>query len=163
MPFFVFILLIIIVRIGELLLSKRNEKWLLTHGAIEYGSGHYPYIVALHASFFISLVIEYCSRHNTSYSLEFLILYLLVLVCKAWVILSLGKFWNVKIYHIPNVPLVKNGPYKFIKHPNYILVVTEIAIIPLIFHLYYTAVIFSILNAIVLCIRIREENKVLQE
>ena len=85
-----------------------------------------------------------------------------MLAFKVWVIMSLGKFWNTKIYHIPNLPLVRKGPYKFIKHPNYLIVIAEIAIIPLTFHLYYTAIIFTILNAIMLSVRIKEENKVLE-
>jgi len=81
---------------------------------------------------------------------------------KIWIILSLGKFWNTKIYHIAKAPLIIKGSYKYFKHPNYLVVIAEIMVIPLIFHLFYTALIFSILNAIMLYVRIREENKVLK-
>ena len=162
MVFFVFISYVILLRIGELLLSKRNEKWLLQNGAVEYGKKHYPFIVALHTLFIISLIIEYSTQHTASFSLFFIILYFLILVFKAWVILSLGKFWNTKIYHISNLPLVKKGPYKYLKHPNYMIVIAEIAVIPLIFNLYYTAITFSLLNAIMLFTRIKEENRTLQ-
>lgn len=162
MAFILFILFIILLRIGELILSRRNEIWLLDNGAVEYGQKHYPYIVALHVLFIVSLIIEYSTTQTTTFSLFFMLLYFLFLSCKVWVITSLGKFWNTKIYHIPDLPLIKNGMYKYVKHPNYLIVIAEIAIIPLVFHLYYTAVAFTVLNAIMLFVRVKEENKVLK-
>jgi len=90
----------------------------------------------------------------------FLLIFLAVLSFKFWALSSLGKYWNTKIYRVPGVYPVKKGPYKFLKHPNYMEVVCEIAVIPLVFHLYYTAIIFTILNAIMLTVRITVENKV---
>jgi len=162
MIFSLFIILFILLRIGELLLSKRNEKWLLQNGAIEYGSEHYPWMVLLHAGFIVALVIEYVTKPINSYSLVLIVLYFLLIVFKAWIILTLGKFWNTKIYRVKNFSLIKKGMYKYIKHPNYLIVVAEIAIIPLAFHLYYTAVVFSLLNLMMLSVRIKEENKALQ-
>lgn len=161
MAFILFISLIILLRIGELILSKRNEKWLLQNGAIEYGQKHYPLIVALHVLFIISLIIEYSMKRTVSYNFFLLVLYFLLLVFKTWVILSLGKFWSTKIYRIPNYPLIKKGLYRYFRHPNYMIVVIEIAVIPLIFYLYFTAAIFTLFNAIMLSVRIKEENKVL--
>ena len=162
MVFILFISFIILLRIGELILSRRNEIWLLQNGAIEYGQKHYPYIVALHVLFIGSLIIEYSAKQTVSFSLFFLILYFLLLSFKAWVITSLGKFWNTKIYHISGFPLIKKGVYKYVKHPNYLVVIAEIAIIPLVFHLYFTAIAFTVLNAIMLSVRVKEENKVLK-
>jgi len=162
MAFILFISFIILLRIGELILSRRNEIWLLQNGAIEYGQKHYPYIVALHALFIVSLIIEYSTKQTASFSQFFFVLYFLLISFKAWVITSLGKFWNTKIYHISGFPLMKNGVYKYIKHPNYLIVIAEIAVIPLVFHLYYTAIAFTVLNAIMLSVRIKEENKVLK-
>jgi methyltransferase len=162
MLFILFISFVILLRIGELVLSKSNEKWLLRNGAVEYGQKHYPFIVALHALFIISVVCEYYSQTNPTYSLSFIIFYVVLIVFKTWVILSLGKFWNTRIYHIQNFPLIKKGPYNYLKHPNYLIVVAEIAVIPLIFHLYYTAITFTLLNSVMLFIRIKEENKALQ-
>lgn len=162
MVFILFISFIILLRIGELLLSKRNEKWLIQNGAVEYGQRHYPFIVALHVLFVIAVIFEYSRQSSPTFSLFFIIFYVALLVFKTWVILSLGKFWNTRIYHISNFPLKKNGPYKYFKHPNYLIVVAEIAVIPLIFHLYYTAITFSLLNSIILFVRIKEENKALQ-
>lgn len=162
MTFILFISFVILLRIGELLLSKKNEKWLLQNGAVEYGKNHYPFIVTLHVLFIISLIFEYSMQQTVSYSLFLLVFYFLLLVFKTWVILSLEKFWNTKIYHIPNIPLIKKGPYKYFKHPNYMVVIAEIAVIPLAFHLYYTAITFTLLNMIMLSVRIKEENKALQ-
>lgn len=162
MVFAVFILFLLLLRLGELLLARRNERWLLAHGAVEYGRRHYPYIVALHVLFFISLVTEYVFTSNGSYSIPLLVLYFLLLAFKAWTVFSLGRYWNTKIFRIPGCPLVKKGPYLFIKHPNYLIVIAEIALIPLIFHLYITAVVFSILNGLMLSVRIRKENKALK-
>ena len=159
MAFILFISFVILLRIGELVLSKSNEKWLLRNGAVEYGQKHYPFIVALHLLFIISLIIEYNTKQTVSFSIFLLLFYFLLIAFKTWVILSLGKFWNTRIYHIPGIPLVKKGPYSYFKHPNYLIVVAEIVVIPLIFHLYFTAITFTLLNAILLFIRIKEENK----
>jgi methyltransferase len=161
MAFILFISLIILLRIGELLLSKSNGRWLVQNGAQEYGRKHYPYIVLLHFFFLVSLVVEYSWKQPTGYSMFLMLFYFLLLAFKAWVIGSLGKYWNTRIFHIPNIPLIKSGPYQYFKHPNYLIVILEIAIIPLIFQLYVTAILFSVLNAIMLSVRIREENKAL--
>ena len=162
MAFTLLILFVIFLRIGELILSRSNEKWLLQNGAVEYGNKHYPFIVTLHVLFIISLIIEYATRQTISFNVFILFFYFILLTFKTWVIISLGKFWNTKIYHIPNTPLIKKGPYKYFKHPNYLIVIAEITVIPMIFQLYYTAITFSLFNAIILFVRIKEENKVLQ-
>ena len=163
MYFTIFISFLIIQRLSELYIARRNEKWLLQNGAIQYGQSHYPFMVAMHTFFIISLIVEYNLRGGTVISLGFLIAFLLVLAFKFWALSSLGKYWNTKIYRIPGVYPVKKGPYKFLRHPNYMEVVCEIAIIPLVFNLYYTAIIFTVLNAIMLSVRIRVENKVWAE
>lgn len=162
MVFAVFIVFLILLRVGELLLARRNERWLLQHGAVEYGRKHYLYIVMLHALFFVSLITEYIFTSTGYYSIPLLVLYFLLLAFKVWTILSLGKFWNTKIFRISGYPLVKKGPYRFMKHPNYVIVIAEIALIPLIFHLYITAIVFSLLNGLMLYVRIREEDKALR-
>jgi len=162
MVFILFISFVILLRIGELVLSKRNEKWLIQNGAVEYGQKHYLFIVALHGLFISSVIFEYFRQQDPEFSIVLIIFYLILLAFKFWIILSLGKFWNTKIYHIPNIPLIKEGPYKFLKHPNYLIVIAEIAVIPMIFHLYFTAITFTLLNAIMLFVRIKEENKALQ-
>jgi methyltransferase len=161
MAFILFISFVILLRIAELTLSKSNEKWLLQNGAVEYGQRHYPFIVALHILLIISMIFEYSRQSDPNFSLFFIIFFFILLAFKTWVICSLGKFWNTRIYHIPNIPLIKNGPYLHFKHPNYMIVIAEIMVIPMIFNLYYTAISFTLLNAIMLFIRIKEENKAL--
>ncbi len=161
MAFAYFIISLIILRLAELVYARRNAKWLLQHGAVEHGAEHYPFIVLLHVLFLSGLILEYCWQAPVPFNRVFFMLFLLCLVFKGWVLISLGKFWNTRIYRIPNFPLVKAGPYRFFKHPNYIIVVAEILIIPMIFNLYYSAVVFSVLNAIMLQIRIKAENRAL--
>jgi len=163
MLFVVFIIFLVTQRMTELYISKRNERWLLSQGAIEYGREHYPYIVALHTLFIVSLIVEYYLSGGQPMSYIFLLLFILLLTFKYWVLSSLGLYWNTRIYRVPGAVAVRKGPYKLFKHPNYVDVVLEIAIIPLVFHLYYTALIFSVLNAIMLFVRIRVENKVWAE
>jgi methyltransferase len=146
---------------GEMILSRRNEAWLLQHGAIETGQRHYPVIIVLHVLFFASLIVEYSVKQTITFNVFLLIPFFILQAAKIWIVFSLGKFWNTKIYRIPDAPLIKRGPYRYFKHPNYMIVVIEIAVIPLMFQLVYTAIVFSILNAIVLTIRIYEENKVI--
>lgn len=161
MYFFLFISFLILLRLVELLVAKRNEKWLRENGAVEYGQKHYPVIVLLHVGFFVSLIIEYLSKSPQTPVDILLFIFIALIVLKIQIISSLGKYWNTKIFHISGVPLVRKGMYKYFKHPNYFIVICEIAIIPLIFHLYVTAIVFSLLNAAMLSVRIREENKIL--
>ena len=163
MYFLLFISFLIILRLSELWVAKRNEIWLRANGAVEYGKKHYPFIVLLHVGFILSLVIEYLLKAAETPNYFLLVLFLALIAFKMQIIYSLGKYWNTKIFHISGVPLVRKGLYKYIKHPNYFIVVSEIAVIPLIFHLYVTAIVFSLLNAIMLSIRIKEENKILKE
>ena len=161
MWFILFISFIVLQRIAELIIAKRNENWLRKQGAIEYGHDHYSLIVLLHTVFILSLIAEYLYSGTSYPDLAFLSIYLVLVIAKVWVIASLGRYWNTKILRVPNAALVTKGPYRYVKHPNYIIVIGEIAIIPVVFHLYYTAIIFTILNAFMLRIRIIEENKVL--
>ena len=161
MIFILFISFVVLIRFAELIHSNRNEKWLLDNGAFEYGQKHYPFIVLLHILFILSLIVEYTIMHPVTFSLLLMISYFLILGVKAWVIFTLGKYWNTKIYHIPDTPVIRKGFYQYFKHPNYLIVIIEVALIPCIFQLYYTAIIFSILNLIMLSIRIKVENKVL--
>lgn len=160
MYFIPFISFLILQRLTELYISKRNEKWLLSQGAVEYGREHYPFMVGMHTLFICSIVAEYYLVGDRQMDYLFLGLFILLLLFKFWVLSSLGTYWNTRIYRVPGAGPVKKGPYKLFKHPNYVDVVCEIAIIPLVFHLYYTAVIFTVLNAITLTVRIRVENKV---
>ena len=159
MNFIYFIIFIIGQRLLELVIAKHNEKWIRKQGALEYGQKHYSSIVLLHTFFIIALTIEYWYRGG-HFNRVFMIIFLILLLLKIWTIFSLGKYWNTKILKIPHSVFVKKGPYKYFKHPNYFIVVCEFVVIPLVFNLYLTAIIFSALNAIMLMVRIREEEKV---
>ncbi|WP_159517175.1 isoprenylcysteine carboxyl methyltransferase family protein [Sunxiuqinia indica] len=163
MAFVLFISFLILLRLSELLIARRNEIWLRANGAVEYGKKHYPFIVLLHLAFMLSLVIEYLLKPTETPDYFLLALLLALIAVKMHIIYSLGRYWNTKILHIAGVPLVRKGLYKYFKHPNYFIVISEIAVIPLIFHLYVTAIVFSVLNAIMLFIRIKAENKILKQ
>ncbi|MFZ1321365.1 MAG: isoprenylcysteine carboxylmethyltransferase family protein [Ignavibacteria bacterium] len=161
----IIISIVILQRLTELVISKRNEKWLLANGAVEYGGSHYKYIVLLHTLFFLSMIFEfYFIKRESEFNVInyfFLVFFLILQTARISVLFSLGKYWNTKIYRIPNSPLIKTGLYKYLKHPNYAIVICELFAIPMIFDLYYTAIIFSVLNGVMLYFRISEENKVL--
>ena len=145
-------------RIGELRLAARNTRRLLAAGAHEAGAGHYGLIVGLHALWLGGLWVLAWGR---PVSWPFLALFLLLQVLRAWVLISLGPRWTTRIIVAPGEPLVTRGPYRFVRHPNYLVVIGEIAILPLVFGLLWYAVLFSILNVGVLWIRIRAEERAL--
>ncbi len=157
---------LIIQRLVELSISSRNVRAMLKEGGIEYGKEHYKYIVVMHSLFIISMLTEYLLRDHygklNDISYLFLVFFIFLQAMRVWVITSLGKFWSTRIIRVPGSELVKKGPYKFLKHPNYLVVSLEIFCLPMIFGLYYTAAIFTILNALILYMRIKEENKALK-
>ena len=160
MAFIFVISFLVLQRLAELVIARSNERWLLKKGAVEYGHDHYKWIVLMHTAFIASLILDYLWRDSVTVNYFFLAVYFVLVAVKAWVIYSLGRYWNTKIFRVPGTPPVRRGLYKFIKHPNYVIVVLELLIIPLIFGLFVTAAIFTVLNAMVLSIRIKEENKV---
>lgn len=161
--FWFFLLFLAIQRVAELIHARKNEYLLKQKGAVEYDSRGYLVIVAMHFLFFISLIIEniYADRGFNRLSLLFFIVFIAAQILRYWAISSLGKFWNTKILVLHEESLVTKGPYRYIKHPNYIAVITEMAAIPLIFSCYITAFIFSVLNFLLLLRRIRIEEEAL--
>jgi methyltransferase len=159
--FVLFMILLILLRLGELFLARRNGKRVLERGAVEYGRSHYPYMVALHVLFLVSCLLEGSLKPVLTFQSTFFVLFIICVLLKVWTIVALGDYWNTRIYRVPDAVLIVGGPYKYLKHPNYIIVIVEIAAIPLCFGLYVTALVFSILNAIMLYVRIKEENKAL--
>jgi len=161
--FIIFITVVIVQRISELILAKNNEKYLKSNGAIEYDNRGYKYIVLMHNLFFISVIAEFVflERQLNEYWKVLLIIFICTQLIRYCAIFTLGKRWNTKILVLPNTEPIRSGVYKYLKHPNYIAVIIEIAVIPLLFSCYYTAVVFSILNLIVLQRRIRIEEEAL--
>ena len=154
----VILALVTLQRLGELWLSNRNTSRLIAQGAHEVGASHYPLIVAVHAAWLAALWWFAPGQPVNGF---WLALYVLLQVARIWVLASLGPRWTTRIIVLPSAPLVKAGPYRFVSHPNYVVVAGEIAVLPLVFGLWPIAVIFSALNAAVLAIRIREENRAL--
>jgi methyltransferase len=145
-------------RLGELWLSRRNTRRLLAEGAREYGASHYPLIVLVHALWLITLWWLAPSRQIDAF---WLAIFVLIELARIWVLASIGRRWTTRIIVLPDAGLVRRGPYRFVDHPNYMVVIAEIAALPLVFGLPVIALIFTILNAGVLSIRVREENRAL--
>ena len=145
-------------RLVELWLSNRNTRALLVAGAVEHAPGHYPLIVGLHAGWLAAL---WWLSPGRPVDLALLALFALLQLGRLWVLRTLGRRWTTRIVTLPGEPLVATGPYRFARHPNYIIVVGEIALLPLVFGLWQVALLFTALNAAVLAIRIRAENRAL--
>ena len=154
----VILALVTVQRLGELMVSKRNTRRLLDHGAREHGAAHYPLIVALHTAWLASLWWLGVSRPIDPF---WLAVFILIEIGRIWVFASLGQRWTTRIIVVPGETLVRRGPYRFLNHPNYAVVVAEIGVLPLVFGLWKVALLFSLLNAAVLTLRIRQENHAL--
>ena len=164
----IFVLAVTLVaaqRLLELVLARRNERRARARGAVERGRGHYPFIVALHTLWLVSTLVEGILRgpELPVFWPVPLALFLLVQPLRYWALFSLGESWNTKILVVPGARPVRRGPYRYLNHPNYVVVVVEILSFPLIFGAWVTALVFTVLNAAVLYVRIREENRALAE
>jgi methyltransferase len=145
-------------RLLEMQLAEAHSRKLLADGAVEHGRDHYAFIVALHATWLAAL---WWWAPGQPISIPFLVAFALLQAGRIWVIRSLGERWTTRIIVKPGTPLVRRGPYRFVNHPNYMIVTGEIAVLPLVFGLWEIALVFSLLNAIVLIVRIRAENQAL--
>lgn len=166
MLFFIVISFIIAQRLTELMIAKRNELKLKELGGYEVGMSHYKIVVALHTLFFFSLILEGYFIRDVLLSgwQALLILFVLLQVIRIWTIRSLGMYWNTKIIILPGAAPIIKGPYRWIRHPNYLIVILELLIIPLMFQAYVTALCFTILNIFLLLkIRIPQEEQALQK
>lgn len=147
-------------RLAELILAERNTRRLLARGAYEVAPGHYPFIVAIHAGWLVAL---WLLGPGPPVKLAPLLLFALLQIGRIWVIATLGERWTTRIIILPGAPLIRAGPYRIVDHPNYLIVIAEIAVLPLVFGLPEVAVLFTLLNAAVLWVRIRDENRALAE
>lgn len=152
--------LVTLQRLMELVLARRNTRILIAHSGIEIGAGHYPLIVTLHAAWLAGL---WALAWNRPIDLALLGVFAGLQALRLWVLVSLGERWTTRIIIVPGLPLVRKGPYRFLRHPNYLIVAAEILVLPLAFGLIAFAVLFSMLNAVVLAVRIRTENRALQD
>ncbi len=141
----------------ELVYSARNTRRLRQRGAVEVAPGHYPFIVAVHAAWLVTL---WALGWDEQVSIPWLVAYIVLQGLRLWILVSLGQRWTTRILVLAE-PLVLRGPYRVLRHPNYLLVVLEIAVVPLALGLPWLALLFSLLNAAVLFVRIREEDRAL--
>ncbi|KQL53750.1 isoprenylcysteine carboxyl methyltransferase [Heyndrickxia shackletonii] len=163
MFFVIFISVIIIQRIVELWIAKKNEIWIKKQGGVEAGKNHYKLMVLIHSCFILSLLAEVFGLKRSLIANWWILIALFILsqIGRVWVIISLGRFWNTKILVLPDAKIIKKGPYRWLKHPNYIIVTLELIIIPLLFQAYYTLIAFFIFNLLILSVRIPTEERML--
>ncbi|WNF36212.1 isoprenylcysteine carboxylmethyltransferase family protein [Bacillaceae bacterium IKA-2] len=163
--FYLFVFIVISQRFIEIIISKRNGHLIKARGGFEVGAEHYKFIVITHVCFFISLLAEVTiSRPSfVSWVIIPFCIFLIAQFGRVWALSSLGDFWNTRIMILPGANVVAKGPYKYIRHPNYLIVVIEIAMLPLMFQAYWTALIFSIINGVILALRISVEEHALRE
>lgn len=150
--------LVTLERLAELWLARRNTRALLAQGALEFSPGHYPLIVLLHAFWLAGL---WWWGWQQPLNMAWLAIFILLQILRVWVLTTLGPRWTTRIIVQPGLSLVASGPYRWISHPNYVVVVGEIAVLPLCVGLSVYALVFSLANAAVLAIRVRAENSAL--
>jgi methyltransferase len=153
------VLLVALQRVIEVVYARRNERRLRAAGGIEVGRRHYPLFFVLHGAWLLALLVSVPANAPVHWPL--LMLFAGLQVARLWVIATLGPAWTTRIITLPGAPLVTRGPYRWTRHPNYLIVAAEIAVLPLAFGAWALAVVFSIANAVLLAHRIRTENRAL--
>jgi len=158
----VFVLLVAAERLVELVVSVRNARWSFAQGGVEYGRAHYPYMVALHTALLGGCLAEGAHRPFIPWlGWTMVVVVLLSQGLRWWCITVLGHQWNTRVIVVPGLHLVARGPYRWIRHPNYVAVVAEGIALPLVHTAWLTAVVFTVLNIPLLAIRIRSEEAAL--
>ncbi len=155
----VVLVLVVIQRLFELSLADRNTRRLKASGAQEFGARHYPLFILLHSSWISAIAL--LTPWDAVPEAWLLGLYLILQIARVWIIVTLGPFWTTRIISLPGAPLIRTGPYRFIRHPNYWVASAEIAILPLAFGEIGVAVAFSVLNAGLIAWRVRIETRAL--
>lgn len=162
----VLVALVALERLAELVVAKRNLAWSLRQGGREVGFGHYPFMVVLHTGLLAGCLIEVWVGDRSFVPLLGWPMLALVLAAQAlrwWCIAVLGRQWNTRIIVVPHLPRVTSGPYRFLSHPNYVAVVVEGFALPLVYNAWICALVFTVLNAGLLTVRIRAESAALTE
>ena len=163
--FTVLVSLVALERVAELAVSRRNTAWALARGGVEHGAGHYPAMVLLHAALLAGAVGEVAVAHRPFVPLLGWPMLLLVLASQGlrwWCIGTLGRQWSTRVVVVPDLERVGRGPYAVTRHPNYMAVAVEGAALPLVHSAWLTAIVFTVLNAALLTVRIRVENAALR-
>lgn len=162
--YFVLIGLVALERVAELVVSRRNAAWSFAQGAQEFGRGHWPFMVALHTAFLVAAPLEVWALDRAFVPAIGGPAFAMVILAQGlrwWCITTLGRQWNTRVIVVPGLPRVTGGPYRFVPHPNYVAVVIEGIALPLVHGAWLTALTFTTLNAALLAIRIRCENRAL--
>ena len=162
--FTVLVALVGLERVAELVVSTRNATWSRERGGIETGRGHFPFMVVLHTALLVGALVEAWVRRPDVPSVLAWSMLVLVIASQAlrwWCISTLGRRWNTRVIVVPGLPPVTSGPYRLFRHPNYVAVVIEGVALPLVHAAWITAVVFTVLNAGLLMVRIRAENAAL--
>lgn len=152
--------LITLQRLAELVLARHNTRNLLARGAVEIGANHYPLVVSVHVGWLIALWVFGLTQQV---NLLVLAVFIVLQGLRGWTMLTLGARWTTRIIVVPGAPRIRSGPYRYISHPNYAIVVGEIALLPLALNLPVVALVFTVLNAAVLVIRVRVEERALSQ
>ena len=160
-PLYAIIGFLVFQRLVELGIARRNHRALVARGAIEFGRRHYPALVALHAGWLLALFGTIDPQ--TPVSIPLLAVFVLLECGRVWVVVTLGSRWTTRVMVVPGAKRIRAGPYRYVNHPNYLIVCGEIAVVPLMFGAWTLAVIASVLNLLALRTRIRVENKALAE
>lgn len=153
------IALVVLQRAGELMLANRNTQKLKARGGIEFGAGHYRFMILLHMAWLMAVL--WLIPAPVVIHWGWLAVFLALQAMRVWVIATLGPYWTTRIITVPRAPLIRRGPYRFFRHPNYMVVAGEILVLPLVFGEILVAVVFSIANAAMLYWRIRAEEAAL--
>lgn len=159
-----FFLATIIERLTEMVVSKRNKVWSLNQGGVEYGADHYKLMVGMHVLFFVAILVEFLwfgSGVPPQVRLGAVVVGIFCQMTRVWIIQTLGKQWNTRVIIVPALTRVLTGPYRFLNHPNYVVVATEMVALPLVFGAWRTAIVFTVLNAWMMIVRIGVENHAL--
>jgi methyltransferase len=161
----VLVVLVGVERLAELVVSRRNAAWSMAHGGREYGGGHYPAMVVLHTGLLVGAVAEVALADRPF--LPWLGWPMLAVVLASqclrwWCISTLGHRWNTRVIVVPGLPLVASGPYAWLRHPNYVAVVAEGLALPLVHSAWVAALVFTVLNAALLRVRIHTEDNALR-
>lgn len=160
-PLYLLLALVALERISELVYASRNTRRLKARGGIEVAAEQYPFFIALHAAWLLAMFV-FIPR--TTPPIPWLLAaFVVVEAARVWTLSSLGPYWTTRVITIPGEPLVKRGPYRFVRHPNYVVVALEIAVLPLAFNAPAIAIAFTALNAALLVWRVQAENAVLDE
>ena len=155
----VILTLVTLQRLSELVIARRNTAGLLAKGAVEHGASHYPVMVLLHASWLAGL---WWFGWNAAIVWPFMFVYIALQAFRVWILATLGARWTTRILTVPNETLVAQGPFKYVRHPNYLLVLFEVPLLPLAFGLPWFALLYGVLNIAMLAWRIRIEDAALK-